>query len=191
MFLWSPLSISALHSQHSHRYLRVAMFFLPAFCHAPVIEESSAAYSCTRHRLAFALSAVWGKKMFWDAPQWRLTEKHPYLNFHCWSVDGSDSMGINKQCLLKSTLFTFLHSACSLNPFATRCNGYIHFSVFASPLTLIQFHFSSGCFGAGFQCCLTLDSHFVNLRNFQNEDSIWSRVVLEFSAAPGSLSCLP
>lgn len=50
--------------------------------------------------------------------------KLPYLNFPYWSVDGSDSMSINKQCPLKHT-FTFLQYMCRLNPFATHVNVYL------------------------------------------------------------------
>lgn len=115
--------------------------------------------------------------------------KHPYLNFHCWSVDGSDSMSINKQDTLKNSLFTLWHSVGSLNIFASDCNVY--YDVLANSLTCIRHLFSGICFGISSSGLSTLNLHFVNLRNFLNKDSIWSRVVLEFLAAPESLSVFP
>ena len=66
----------------------------------------------------------------------------PYLNFHCWSVDGSDSMSINKQYSLKHT-FTFLQSTCSLNPFAAHVNVYLQTFFLFVQIHLLVFNFTS------------------------------------------------
>lgn len=91
---------------------------LVCFLSCPWHWESSAACSCAR----FSFSDVQVEKTFrWSPVKAGPPGEHHYLNFHCWSVDGSDSMSIIQQGLLKYTLFTFLHSASSLNPFAICC----------------------------------------------------------------------
>ena len=60
--------------------------------------------------------------------------EHSYLNFQCWSVDGSDSMSINKQCRLKYALFTFF--AYSVQPEPLQCIALdLFFLDFANQLT--------------------------------------------------------
>lgn len=105
----------------------------------------------------------------------------PYLNFHCWSVDGSDSMSINKQCSLEHT-FTFLQSMCSLNPFATHVNVYLQIFVLFVQIHWLVFNFTSAE-GTLVYCYFPMQLLvlvFVNLRNFQDEDSIWSLVISVF-----------